>query len=131
MSDYDYLNARVRGMSTLLLTREFYERVLQASSETAFADALLATPYAEDVQREMTARGGASDGHAVEAALSANVRAAFSKILAMAPAVIGEIDHWDGQVPLGAPENEALGLVAALYDGEPPSSGARPATAPQ
>ena len=35
MSDYDYLNARVRGMSTLLLTREFYEQVLPASTETA------------------------------------------------------------------------------------------------
>jgi hypothetical protein len=42
------------------------------------------------------------------------------QILAMAPAVIGEIDRWDGQVPLGAPEREAIGLMAALYDGNPP-----------
>ncbi|HEX3958979.1 MAG TPA: N,N-dimethylformamidase beta subunit family domain-containing protein [Trebonia sp.] len=39
------------------------------------------------------------------------------QILAMAPAVTGEIDHWDGQVPLGAPEGEVLDLVAVLYDG--------------
>jgi V/A-type H+-transporting ATPase subunit C len=94
------LNARVRGMSTLLLTRDFYERVLQVSTETAFADALLATPYAEDVQREMTTRGGTSDGHSVEAALSANVRAAFSKILAMAPPeprrlIALQVNKWD------------------------------------
>jgi hypothetical protein len=42
------------------------------------------------------------------------------QILAMAPAVMGEIDQWDGQVPLGAPEGEVLELVAALYDGDPP-----------
>jgi hypothetical protein len=42
------------------------------------------------------------------------------QILAMAPAVMGEIDQWDGQVPLGAPEGEVLDLVAALYDGDPP-----------
>ena len=100
MSDYDYLNARVRGMSTLLLAREFYERVLQASTEAAFADALLATPYTEDVQREMSARGGTSDGRAVEAALSANVRASFSKILAMAPPeprrlIALQVNRWD------------------------------------
>ncbi len=85
MSDYDYLNARIRGMSTLLLGREFYERALNAATEAALADALLATPYAEDVQRALAAHGGAVDANAVEAALSANVRATFAKILAIAP----------------------------------------------
>jgi len=42
------------------------------------------------------------------------------QILAMAPAVMGEADRWEGQVPLGAPEGEVLGLVAGLYDGDPP-----------
>jgi hydroxyethylthiazole kinase-like uncharacterized protein yjeF len=41
MSDYDYLNARVRGMSTALLPREFYEQVLTAFSESILLDALL------------------------------------------------------------------------------------------
>ncbi|MBO2462101.1 N,N-dimethylformamidase beta subunit family domain-containing protein [Actinomadura violacea] len=42
------------------------------------------------------------------------------EILAMAPAVVGEIDRWGGRVPLGAPEGEAIGLIGALYDGDPP-----------
>src|SRR5208283_627415 len=100
MSDYDYLNARVRGMSTLLLGREFYERVLQASTETALADALLATPYAEDVQRAVAAHAGAVDTQVVETALSANVHAAFSRILAMAPPeprrlIALQVNRWD------------------------------------
>lgn len=100
MSDYDYLNARVRGMSTLLLGREFYERVLQASTEAALADALLATPYADDMQRAMAERAGVVDTQAVETALSTNVRAAFSKILAIAPQeprrlIALQVNRWD------------------------------------
>jgi V/A-type H+/Na+-transporting ATPase subunit C len=100
VSDYDYLNARVRGMSTLLLGREFYERVLQASTEAALADALLATPYAEDMQRATAAHAGAVDTQAVETALSTNVRTAFSKILAMAPPdprrlIALQVNRWD------------------------------------
>ncbi len=100
MSDYDYLNARVRGMSTLLLGREFYERVLQASTAEALADALLATPYAEDIQRAMAAHAGTADTQAVETALSTNVRAAFSKILAIAPPeprrlIALQVNRWD------------------------------------
>lgn len=100
MSDYDYLNARIRGMSTLLLGREFYERVLNASTDTALADALLATPYAEDLQRALAAHGGAVDANAVETALAANVHATFAKILAMAPPeprrlIALQVNRWD------------------------------------
>jgi V/A-type H+-transporting ATPase subunit C len=100
MSDYDYLNARIRGMSTTLLTHEFYERLLHASTDTAFADALLASPYAEDVQGALAARGGAVDVPAVEAALCGNVRATFAKILAIAPPeprrlLALQINKWD------------------------------------
>lgn len=100
MSDYDYLNARIRGMSTTLLTHEFYERVLLASTDTALADALLASPYAEDVQGALTARGGVVDAYAVETALCGNVRATFAKILAIAPPeprrlIALQINKWD------------------------------------
>lgn len=50
MSDYDYLNARVRGMSTALLSRAFYEQVLGALTEAILLDSLLVSPYAADVQ---------------------------------------------------------------------------------
>lgn len=36
-------------------------------------------------------------------------------ILAMAPAVIGETDEWQGMVPLGAPADEVISLTEALY----------------
>lgn len=42
------------------------------------------------------------------------------EILAMTPAVAGQVDQWDGRVPLGAPAVESQELVAALYGGEPP-----------
>ncbi|MET8752246.1 N,N-dimethylformamidase beta subunit family domain-containing protein [Streptomyces sp. NPDC004667] len=42
------------------------------------------------------------------------------EILAMAPAVVGETDRWQGRVPLGAAETEALLLTEVMYDGNPP-----------
>jgi V/A-type H+-transporting ATPase subunit C len=100
MSDYDYLNARIRGMSTLLLTREFYERVLRAPDESSLADALLASPYAEDLRAALAAHGGAVDAHAVEAALHRNVRATYTKILSIAPPgprrlIALQLNGWD------------------------------------
>jgi hypothetical protein len=42
------------------------------------------------------------------------------EILAMAPAVAGQHDLWNGAVALGAPISEAQGLVAAIYGDDPP-----------
>lgn len=42
------------------------------------------------------------------------------EILAMTPAVAGQRDRWEGSVPLGAPLDEAQGLVRALYGDNPP-----------
>ena len=100
MSDYDYLNARIRGMSTTLLTPEFYERILHASTAESLVDALLASAYAADVQRALAAHGGAVDPDAVESALCENVRAAFTKILGMAPPeprrlIALQLNRWD------------------------------------
>ncbi|MFJ4375317.1 N,N-dimethylformamidase beta subunit family domain-containing protein [Pseudomonas japonica] len=41
-------------------------------------------------------------------------------IIAMAPAVLGADDHWNGQVPLGAPAWEVGELIEAAYDNDPP-----------
>ncbi len=83
MSDYDYLNARVRGMSTSLLTREFYDHILAGSeAEQVLVDALLASPYAADLEHALTTRRGV---FAVEAALRANGHATFAKLLSIAP----------------------------------------------
>lgn len=42
------------------------------------------------------------------------------EILAMTPAVAGEIDHWNGAVPLGAPLNEVGGLLRAVFGDQLP-----------
>jgi vacuolar-type H+-ATPase subunit C/Vma6 len=47
VSDYDYLNARVRGMSTALLKRDFYDRVLAGFGDAAVRDALMSSEYKE------------------------------------------------------------------------------------
>lgn len=42
------------------------------------------------------------------------------EILAMAPATVGEVDRWNGGVPLGAPINEVIELIGAMYGDDIP-----------
>jgi len=140
MSDYDYLNARVRGMSTDLLPREFYEQVLSASSETILLDALLGSSYGPSVQETLARRGQGSEIHAIEVALRTNAGATFAQILAAAPAeprrlIALQLNRWDvanvvallrgrlagvephealsGVLPIGELEEAQLGELAA------------------
>lgn len=100
MSDYDYLNARVRGMSTSLLAREFYEQVLSAASEGIFLDALLGSGYARDLQDELARHEQRPASAAIDAALRRNTRAAFSRLLSAAPPeprrlIALQLNRWD------------------------------------
>lgn len=100
MSDYDYLNARVRGMSTDLLSREFYEQVLSASSETILLDALLGSSYGPDLQEALARLGPGQVSPAIEAALRSNARAAFAQLLTAAPPeprrlIALQLNRWD------------------------------------
>lgn len=45
MSDYDQLNARIKGMSSHLLTEAFYEQILAVPGQDGLVDALLSSPY--------------------------------------------------------------------------------------
>ncbi len=85
MSDYDYLNARVRGMSTALLTRDFYEQVLAAYTDTMLMDALLGSAYAPDVQGARELHADAPVARTIEAAIWSNASAAFARLLSAAP----------------------------------------------
>jgi V/A-type H+-transporting ATPase subunit C len=100
MNDYDYLNARVRGMSTLLLTPDFYDQVLGAAADNVIVDALLASSYAEVMREALAARAGAPAAFAVEAAARSSAHAALAKVLAIAPPeprrlLALQINRWD------------------------------------
>lgn len=100
MSDYDYLNARVRGMSTSLLTRELYEQVLSSFTDTILMDALLASAYAEDMRSAMAERGPAPVARVVETAVRRSGHAAFARILSIAPPeprrlLALQLNRWD------------------------------------
>ena len=83
MSEYDYLNARVRGMSTTLLTRDFYEQALVATADNVLVDTLLASPYGAELQEALAAQGAQSGAMAVETAITRNARQAFTRLLSM------------------------------------------------
>ena len=100
MNDFDYLNARVRGMSTLLLTPDFYNQVLGAAADNVIVDALLASSYAEEMREALAARAGAPPAFAVEAAARSSAHAAFAKVLAIAPPeprrlLALQLNRWD------------------------------------
>ena len=100
MNDFDYINARVRGMSTLLLTPDFYDQVLGAGADTVIVDALLATSYAEEMREALAARAGVPAAFAVEAVARSSAHAAFAKVLAIAPPeprrlLALQINRWD------------------------------------
>lgn len=42
------------------------------------------------------------------------------EILALAPATCGQEDKWEGTVPLGAPANEVLDFIEAIFEGNVP-----------
>ncbi len=100
MSDYDYLNARVRGMSTSLLTRDFYEQALGAAADNVLVDTLLASPYGAELQEALAARTAGSTVVAVEEAIGKRARRTFARLLAIAPPgprrlIAVQLNLWD------------------------------------
>jgi len=81
MSDYDYLNARVRGMSRHLLTREFFDQTLAADGTDALVDVLLNSDYGSDLREALTVHTGLA---AAESALRRNLFRTFRKIRLLA-----------------------------------------------
>lgn len=82
MNDYDYVNARVRGMSTTLLDRELYEQILAPDAEELLVDALLASRYAPQLREALAVRRGLA---AAESAVRRQMHATFSEVRAFAP----------------------------------------------
>ena len=84
MNDYDYLNARVRGMAATLFSHEIYEQILASAAENVLVDTLLASEYQRELEKALSAHQG-SQLAAIEAALIANLHAAFARIREIAP----------------------------------------------
>ncbi len=100
MSDYDYLNARVRGMSTELLSPDFYEQVLAAFTSAILTDALLDSAYAEQVQKARERRAAAPMERTIEIAVWAHAASTFARLLSAAPPeprriLALQLNRWD------------------------------------
>jgi vacuolar-type H+-ATPase subunit C/Vma6 len=86
MSDYDYLNARAKGVSTGLLPPPFYERLLAAEGEEATLDLLHGTAYGPQIAEAISAASGTGRGlAALESALGRHLFVTFASLRAMAP----------------------------------------------
>ena len=128
--DYDYLNARVRGMASQMLTVETYEQVLAAEGENLLVDVLLGSPYAPELREALTVHQGKA---AVESALRRNLHATLAKVLSMAPSRPRELlsiqlNLWDaanvvtlvrGKVKGAQPEDIMSGITPVGEYSEP------------
>ena len=99
MSDYDYLNARVRGMSSRLLDRSTFEDLLQSRGEDVLLDVLMELPYGEELRDVL---GGGFRLEAVEDALRRNLSATVHRLLSLAPErprelLAVQVNRWDVQ----------------------------------
>ncbi len=85
MSDYDYLNARAKGMSTELLPPAFFERLLAAEGQEAALDLLHTTAYGPQITEALGAAPGAGRSlPALEGALGRHLYHTFARLRAMA-----------------------------------------------
>jgi V/A-type H+-transporting ATPase subunit C len=79
--DFPYINARVRGMRSRLLTQAQMEDLLGAPSMPAFLQGLATTPYGGDLQEALARYEGL---RAVDDALARNLQRTTNKILEFA-----------------------------------------------
>ncbi len=82
MSDYDYINARVKGMCSQLLSRQFYDQVLAVSTQDVLVDSLLNSSYGPALRESLALGQGLP---AVEAGLRRNLFQVFAAIRTLAP----------------------------------------------
>ncbi len=82
MSDYDHLNTRIKGMSSRLLTEDFYEQILAVPGQEGLVDTLLNSSYGPALRDSLRVGLNLS---AVERGLRADLSATFDQILLLAP----------------------------------------------
>ena len=97
IEEYDYLNARVRGMSTALLRQEFFDQLLSTEGENLVVDSLLSSEYGEQLQEALSTQSGTE---AISTALRRHVHEVFAKLERVAPPEPARLLHvqmnrWD------------------------------------
>ena len=78
LSDYGYVNARVRGMRSYLLTRDYFMRLVEAPDMEGIQSMLEQTVYRREITEAFLMKPERPD---YDQALSLNMIAAFRKIL--------------------------------------------------
>jgi V/A-type H+-transporting ATPase subunit C len=68
-ADFGYINARVRGLKSRLLTQDFYAQALGSSDFSAFLSSLAQSPYMQDLEEAQSRTSGLP---AVDQALARN-----------------------------------------------------------
>jgi ATP synthase A1 C subunit len=92
-----YMNARVRGMRSALLPQERLEDLLELGDVQRLCDALMSTPYEQDMAEALTRYRGAD---AVEEAASRHLAGAFQSLLRAAQGPLRTLaelflERWD------------------------------------
>lgn len=113
MSEYDYLNARIKGMHSNLLSREFYEQILASQNMAPLVDALLSSPYSPHI-REALERDRSITG--IEWGLRRNLFDTFEKIRTLAPSKPSRLlsiqfRKWDMQNIITIMRGKVAGLL--------------------
>lgn len=113
MSEYDYLNARIKGMHSNLLAREFCEQILASRGTGPLIDALLGSPYSPHVREGLERDRGVSG---VEWGLRRNLFETFEKVRALAPpgplALLSiQFRKWDVQNIIAIVRGKSAGLL--------------------
>jgi ATP synthase A1 C subunit len=115
MSDYDYLNARIKGMHSSLLDREFYDQILASEGTTPLIDALLSSSSYGSYLRDALERDRSTAG--IEWGLRRNLFETFEKIRALTPPMprrllAVQFHRWDIQNILAIVRGKAAGLLS-------------------
>lgn len=92
-----YLNARIRGMKSHLLSREQYEQLIEADSVQAVIDQLMGSQYQHDLAESLTRYEGAD---AVEDAVSRNLVRTYQRLITVTQGMDRELaevffQRWD------------------------------------
>ncbi|HWQ66214.1 MAG TPA: V-type ATPase subunit [Methanospirillum sp.] len=96
--DTGYVNARVRGMHSFLLTRKQLDSLILKPDIDSLITELEKTPYQEDLQRALLTASGV---RGIEHALRLNLIRTFQKILSFVKGEVGEkyihifLTQWD------------------------------------